>query len=124
MLDAPGSGATAMEVGVGSFSPNTVNAVAGTNGTNLAAGSMLLTVNTNGAFFNSGPNSSVGYGVPSWITGGTPAAQAQILLHELAHDIGAQGFIQNDSTNIQAQTANNEMVTQNCGAIVSLIGNH
>ncbi len=112
MLDAPGSGATMMAVGVGSFSKAGYNAVAGTAGTNLPTG-MLITVNLNGAFFNSGPASSVGFGIPSWIKGGTPAAQAEILLHELAHDIiGAPSFqddgpLPNGQPNVPAQTANN-----------------
>jgi RHS repeat-associated protein len=124
MLDAPGSGATAMMVGVGSFSDNAVNAMAGTGGTNLTPGSMLITVNTSGAFFNSGPASSVGYGVPSWITGGSPAAQALILLHELAHVVGAAGFNNNDYGNATAEKNNNTLVMRNCGDIVNLLGNH
>ena len=124
MLDAPGGGATSMMVGVGSFSDSAVNAVEGTNGTNMAPGSMLITVNTNGAFFNSGPSSTVGYGVPSWITGGSPAGQALILLHELAHAVGAAGFNNNDYGDAQAETQNNNLVLKNCGDIISLLGNH
>jgi hypothetical protein len=124
MLNAPGGGATAMMVGVGSFSDVTVNAVASASGTNLAPGSMVITVNTNGAFFDSGPNSSVGFDVPSWITGGTPAAQAEILLHELAHNVGAAGFNQNDYNNPVAEGENNVKVMQNCGNIVNLLGDH
>jgi len=124
MLDAQGSGAKAMMVGVGSFNSDTVNAVPGTSGTNLAAGSMLIIVNTSGAYFNSGPNETVGYGVPSWITGGSPAAQAEILLHELAHDVGAAFFIQNDYNNPTAQATNNGLVMKNCGDLVDLVGNH
>jgi hypothetical protein len=95
----------------------------------LTPGSMLITVNLNGAFFNSGPSSFVGYGLPSWITGGTNAAQAEILLHELAHNIGAAGFpadgpLRNGAPNIQAQTANNQLVMQKCGDIVNLAGGH
>ena len=81
MLDEPGTGATMMAVGVGAFS-TTDNAVAGSAQTDLSVGA-LITINVNGAFFNSGPSSFVGYGVPSWITGGTDAAQTEILLHEL-----------------------------------------
>ncbi len=118
MLNTPGSGATAMMVGVGSFSPSGDNAAAGTGGTNLTPGSMLITVNVNGAFFKPGPSTAVGYGVPSWITGGTDAAKALILLHELAHDLGAAGFDQNDGDNPAAQAANNSLVMQNCGDVV------
>jgi hypothetical protein len=81
-------------------------------------------VNTGGAYFNSGLNESVGYGVPSWITGGSAAAQAEILLHELAHDVGAAGFIQNDYSSSTAQSTNNGLVMKNCGDIVNLVGNH
>ena len=121
MLDVPGTGATMMAVGVGSFSGNGINAVAGITGTNLPTG-MLITVNLNGAFFNSGPSTSVGFGVPSWITAGSYAAQALILLHELAHDLNAAGFNQNDSGNSDAQKANNGLVLQNCGDVVKQAG--
>ncbi len=123
MLDVPGTGATMMAVGVGSFSTND-NAVDGISGTNLPQG-MLITVNSNGAFFNSGPSQFVGYGIPSWINGGTNAAQSEILLHELAHDVGAPGFqsdgpLPDGSPNVSAQTANNQLVMQNCGNVVDL----
>jgi len=94
MLDVPGSGATTMGVGVGAYSTKD-NANAGSTGTNLPAGA-TITVNTNGAFFQSGPSTDVGYGVPSWITGGSNAAQALILLHELAHNLDIVDYNQND----------------------------
>ena len=78
---------------------------------------------TNGAFFNAGPSTAVGYGVPSWITGGSPAAQVLILLHELAHDLEAANMKIGD-TSVADQTANNELVMQKCGSIInSLSGN-
>jgi len=126
MLGVAGTGSLGMMVGVGTFSDNTVNAVEGTSGTNLSPGSMLITVNTNGAFFSA--QASVGYGVPAGITGGSGAAQALILLHELAHALEAAGFIANDGPmangqpNVAAQTANNQLVMQNCGNIVNLAG--
>jgi hypothetical protein len=85
---------------------------------------MLITVNANGAFFNSGPSSSAGYGLPSWITAGSAGAQAEILLHELAHDLGAAGFqadgpLSNGSPNADAQTTNNQLVLKNCGDVVA-----
>ena len=121
MLNVPGSTANMMAVGVGNF-PAGTNAVAGITGTNLPPG-MLITVSLNGAFFNSGPSSSVGFGIPKWITGGSGAAQAEILLHELAHDLGASGFLDdgplpNGMPNISAQTTNNGLVMQNCGGVV------
>ena len=108
----------AMMVGVGSFSDATTNAVAGTNGTNLTPGSMLITVKVDGAFFNS--NVSAGYGLPSWITGGSAAAQGEILLHELAHDVGASGFINGDLSPAD-QTKNHQMVMDNCGSVINLL---
>ena len=117
MLNTPPPGTTLTSaVGVGSFSDSTVNAVAGISGTNLPAG-MLITVNTNGAFFNS--SVSVGYDVPAWITGGSNAAQALILLHELAHDLNAAGFNQNDAGNATAEGQNNQLVLQNCGNVIN-----
>ena len=123
MLDAPGSGATMMAVGVGNFS-TTDNAVASTTGTNLPEGT-LITVALNGAFFNAGPSNSVGYGLPSLITGNSNGAQAEILLHELAHDLGAGGFqddgpLPNGQPNVGAQTINNGLVMKYCGGVVGL----
>ena len=66
--------------GVGKFSDPTVNAVAGIGGTNLPDGSALLTVNTEGAFFNSDALTDSGR-----TKGKTDVAKAFILLHELAH---------------------------------------
>jgi hypothetical protein len=116
-----------MMVGVGSFSGSGTNAVAGTNGTNMTPGSMQITINTNGAFFNA--SAGVGFGVPSWILADSPAEQGLILLHELAHGLGAPNFIQNDGPingqpNVQAQTTNNQLVMQNCGSIINSLGGH
>lgn len=121
MLDAPGSGATMMAVGVGNF-PAGTNAVAGTGGTNLPAG-MLVTVALNGAFFQKGV--SPGFGLPAWVAAGSDAVQAEILLHELAHDPGAAGMqsdgpLPNGQPNVQAQTINNQAVMTNCGGVVAL----
>ena len=101
---------------MGNFS-SSINAFAGTFGTNLAVGA-LITVNVQGAFFNSGPSTSVGYAIPSWITGGSTAAQAEILLHELAHNVNANGFVPNDNGNAAAQSTNNTLVMQNCGNLI------
>jgi RHS repeat-associated protein len=116
-----GLGATAVTAGVGNFNGSTTNAVEGTGGTNLPAGSMTITVNLNGAFFSSGL--TVGFGLPTWITGGTLAAQYEILLHELAHFVQATDFIDND-TSLANQTTNNQAVMANCGTIVNAAGGH
>jgi len=69
-------------VGVGTFSSSTINAVSGNVGTNLPDGTALITVNSNGGYFNS--SAGVGVGV-SEVNAGSPRAQLLILLHELAH---------------------------------------
>lgn len=76
-----------------------------------------ITVNSNGAFFNSAYSvSSQGY------TGGTLQAQAFILLHELAHEVGAPGFKSNDAgptrEAVVNQASNNALVDKNCGKAV------
>jgi hypothetical protein len=115
------NGTAIMMVGVGSFSNPGVNAVAGVVGTNLAPGTAAITVNVNGAFFNS--NVSVGYGVIN-MTGGSDVAQIEILLHELAHLTGASGFISNDANSASAQTSNNSMVEVMCQSTLNLAGWH
>jgi hypothetical protein len=74
-----------------------------------------ITVNNNGAFFNSG-YSIGGLGV-SYV-GGTLQAQAFILIHELAHEVGAAGM-QPDAGNPSAETNNNNLVQQHCGSQMS-----
>jgi hypothetical protein len=108
--DAPG---TTTIVGVGNFSDPAVNAVAGVGGTNLAPGTAGITVNLTGAYFNSAL--SAGYGTN--IQGGSDAAKALILVHELAHVTGANGFLDNDN-NPSAQTQNNHMLLERCGKTI------
>lgn len=102
-----------MKVGVGVFSDNSTNAVAGTGGTNLVPGSMSITVNVNGAFFNANAGPMYGTTVPP----GTFEAQVFILLHELAHITEAAGFRGRDNNPVD-QTWNNQLVLENCGATV------
>jgi len=113
---------TTDRVGVGHFSNTpgtTTNAVAGVAGTNLPDGSALLTVNLDGAYFNSGI--SVGSGV-SGINGGSDQAKLFILLHELAHLTGAQGFQSNDS-GAAIQSQNNNLLLQHCGNFIKSVSN-
>ncbi len=120
MLNVPGTGATAVTVGVGTFDSPTTNAFEGTGGTDLAPGSMTITINLNGAFWNS--NANVGYGVPSNITAASYAAQALILLHELAHAmdlLANDGTLSNGQPDVADQTANNQKVLANCGNIIN-----
>jgi hypothetical protein len=113
------NGTAIMMVGVGVFSDPTVNAVAGTSGTNLGAGTAAITVNVDGAFFDS--SVSVGYGVVD-MKGGSFTAQIEILLHELAHLTGASGFIDNDAGNPAAQLSNNSSVEVICWKVLTMAG--
>jgi hypothetical protein len=109
-------------VGVGNFSDNSVSAVAGIGGTNLAAGSALLAVNLGGAFYNS--SYTVGGGGQTY-TGGTAQAQGFILLHELGHLTDAAGFQSNDNgPNNPAQTSNNALVAEHCQKTLSWLGGY
>jgi hypothetical protein len=94
--------------GVGKFSVSSVNAVAGTSGTNLQAGSAMITVNVDGAFFTATQPADSGR-----IGGGTDEAKAFILLHELAHLTDAAGFLRGDS-GPDRQLHNNDLVRANC----------
>ena len=95
-------------VAVGDFGVSTANAVAGVSGTDLETGYSLLTVNLQGAFFNSDRSTDSGR-----IAGGSDEAKAFILLHEIAHLTQAAGFQENDSAPA-IQLANNDLVHDNC----------
>ena len=111
---------TTDSVGVGNFSNPAVNAVFGTAGTNLPTdGSALLTVNLNGAYFNS--QAGVGWGVTG-INAGSSQAQLFILLHELAHGTNAAGFQSNDSGQA-IQTQNNQLLMRNCAGFIKSVSN-
>jgi RHS repeat-associated protein len=101
----------------GVFDRANVAAFTGTAGTDLPAGYAALVVNDNGGFFKSndlGVSITVaGYG------GGSPQAQALIMLHELAHILNASGFKQNDFGNDNAITANNDMVKSRCAKTIN-----
>ena len=71
-----------------------------------------FTVNDNGAFFSAGQ--SVG---PRSYQGGTLRAQAQILIHELAHILGAAG-VKSDFNDAKAGRANDELVDKKCGKLI------
>jgi len=92
---------------VGDFVAN-IAAFTGTGGTNLPPGAAAIVVNNNGAFFSS--NFYVDQGS---IVGGTPEADVFILLHELGHALGANGF-QNDYNNKQAGKSNDQLISQHC----------
>ena len=100
-------------IGAADLDQKGVNAFQGNSGTDLGDGIASITVANNGAFFNS--DVGVGDGVQG-ITGGTDAAKAFILLHELAHFLGAARFQSPDggTDNKQAQIDNNELVQEKC----------
>jgi hypothetical protein len=105
---------TGIGVGVGNFGSPSYGAVAGTYGTNiLPAGSMQITVNLIGAFFN--PSAPLGNGVPATIRADTSAAQAEILIHELGHLLGV---LQGNDNNASTQSQNNQDVLTNCSKVV------
>jgi hypothetical protein len=105
-------------IGVGTFSENNVNALAGSPPDTGIPSGTEITVNTRGGFFQSGPSTSVGYGIPSWMTGGSLGAQMEIVIHELAHDFQVPGFA-DDYHDPGAQTHNNELVMQHCGSVIN-----
>jgi hypothetical protein len=105
-LAAAGSGAMVI-----SSTGGTVNAV-----TTALGGYPAITINANGAFFNTGIG--VGYAGQyaaqiGQIGPATQQAQDLILLHELAHYLQVPGFIPNDNT-VPSQKSNNDAVFQNC----------
>jgi RHS repeat-associated protein len=111
-----GSGPSQYTFGYGLInSPTTAAFVGNTNanGTPVAGlpGDATITINSNGAFFNSGQQ--IGGGGAQY-QGGSIQAQVFILLHELAHEVGAAGF-QADNGNNNAETSNNNLVQKNCG---------
>jgi hypothetical protein len=84
----------------------------------------LLTINTAGAFFST----SVGVGYADKydaqvgsLQPATPAGQYFVLLHELAHYLGAAGFIQGDSA-LGSQKANNDKIWEKCNKTVQGAG--
>jgi hypothetical protein len=102
--------------GYGDFDQNNVAAFAGqANADGSSVGvpvTSAITVNANGAFFSSGfVEGAKGY------IGGTIQAQATILIHELAHVLGAAGF-QNDAGNSTAGHQNDALVDKNCGKLI------
>jgi hypothetical protein len=98
-------------VAAGDIVPETINAFSylGKSGqTNVPDGYAAIVVNDTGAFFSITSNTDNGR-----LTGGTPRAQAFILLHELAHALNAKGF-KNDLNDPDAQKANNKLIENNC----------
>jgi RHS repeat-associated protein len=99
-------------LGVANFNPS-IAAFTGTAGTDLPDGAAAIVVNNNSAFFNSGYSTDQGK-----ITGGSAKAQVFILLHELAHALGAKDF-QSDYGNKDAGKANDSKIESNCKKTLS-----
>lgn len=120
-----GQGPQDYTFGYGTLSSNSTAAFVGNanpNGTPVSGlpGDATITVNSNGAFFNStyqGLNYQVGSGNTQY-QGGTLQAQTFILAHELAHEVGATGFLP-DNGNDQNQASNNALVQKNCGSQIA-----
>jgi hypothetical protein len=115
-----GSGPGDYTFGYGSLNNNATAAFVGNNnldGTPIAGlpANATITVNANGAFFNSAY--TVGSGFVQY-TGGSLQAQIFILVHELAHEVGAAGFMP-DAGNQSATNSNNALVQKNCGSQIA-----
>jgi RHS repeat-associated protein len=95
---------------------SSIAAITGTGGTDVPAGTAAIIVNNNGAFFDGD------YVVENGMyKGGTGQAQIAILLHELAHALGATGF-QSDYNNPSAGKSNDMLINQNCGKTIQNLG--
>jgi RHS repeat-associated protein len=93
----------------------TSNIAAFTNsaGSTLPPGTAAITVNDTGAFFSNRFTVDQGN-----LIGGTARAQVFILLHELGHALGAQGF-RPDLNDRKAGKANDKLVDTNCKKTLS-----
>jgi hypothetical protein len=102
----------------------TISAFSGTqnpDGTDIQGlpSGAVMTVNDIGAFFNQTDSQGIPLpvGQPNY-PGGSPQAQATILVHEIAHQITASGF-QPDFGNKRAGKANDHLVNANCNAMIN-----
>jgi RHS repeat-associated protein len=108
-LDTVLIGHGTMNVGVSAFTGNNVSQ------TDLPPG-YAITVNDAGAFFVGSYTNSSGQTMTlsaNGYAGGTSQAQVAILLHELAHFVGAAGF-QSNFENSAAGKRNDALVKQHC----------
>jgi RHS repeat-associated protein len=97
---------------------SSIAAFTGITGTDVPPGYAAMVVNGVGAFFSSEYAVDAGK-----LTGGTPRAQAFILLHELGHALGAKGF-QADFGNAAAGQANDKLIDSNCQATLNNFSSH
>jgi RHS repeat-associated protein len=112
-------------VAVGAFDV-TKAAFTSTRGTDLPDGYAAIVFNTVGAFFNGTvtlPGGSASLSVDNGrIAGGTNKAQVFIILHELGHALGAQGF-ESDFNNDAAGKRNDDRIDKNCKKTLDAIKN-
>ena len=109
------------------FNQNTTAAFVGNNNFDGSSAGVpvgyTLTVNNNGAFFNGvvlGPSGQVYLLVVGALgyQGGSLAAPATILIHELGHLLDAEGF-KSDQKSQSNGAANDKLVDKNCGNLIS-----
>jgi len=109
--------------GLGAYT-STANFVGGTasavTSNTIASGNLVL-INNFGAYFNPfapgttiGPTNNYSQQI-NQIQGGSPQAQAFILLHELGHVLN---LLQPDATSTGAQASNNDLLWSNCGSVI------
>jgi RHS repeat-associated protein len=119
LIDALVSNST---YGHGTFNVETTAAFAGSrNADGSDAGvpaDAAITVNSTGAFFTTTSTAGANWVVGArGYAGGTLRAQATILIHELAHVLGAAGF-KSDFGDPGAGRANDRLIDQNCRNLI------
>ena len=111
--------------GSATFVGGDANAITGSNA--MMSGDLVM-INASGAYFNGLPsgisigpsNNRVFQQQIAAINGGTPEAQAFILLHELFHVLG---LFQSDAGNQSAQGQNNTLMWFDCGSVIQGFSN-
>ena len=121
LLDAIATGNTA---GIAVIAPTvtTQGNITSTTVANAETGyvkDQAITVNAIGAFFGGSINGVISLSTNNGrISGGTPGAQAFILLHEAGHLLNV---LQPDFGSRGAGSANDNLINKNCGSLVSAI---
>ena len=111
--------------GSATFIGGTASAITSNNA--MMSGDLVM-INAAGAYYNPlpsgyviGPSDNKSFQTQiSAINGGTPEAQAFLLLHELFHVLG---LFQPDSGNQTAQSQNNTLMWFNCGSVIQGFSN-
>jgi hypothetical protein len=111
--------------GQGNFVGGTSNAIEGSSP--LMPSGYLIAINNGGAFFNAiaaGQTLGASYDYASQfaaINGGSPQAQAFILLHEIAHLFGM--IRPNDANSTANEAFNNDEIWLNCSGVIRSFSN-